>query len=74
MIEVGKLHIYSKSLMLNKVLRKNQLFVILKIDPIENLEHLKFVHILTDNGEVKSTILEKHDIDRITVLMHGDET
>ena len=74
MIEIGKLHIYSKSLMLNKVLRKNQLFVILKIDPIENLEHLKFVHILTDNGEVKSTILEKHDIDRITVLMHGDET
>ena len=74
MIEVGKLHIYSKSLMLNKVLRKNQLFVILKIDPIENLEHLKFVHILTDNGEVKSTILEKHDIDRITVLAHGDET
>lgn len=60
--------------MLNKVLRRNQLFVILKIDPIENLEHLKFVHILTDNGEVKSTILEKHDIDRITVLMHGDET
>lgn len=74
MIEIGKLHIYSKSLMLNKVLRKNQLFVILKIDPIENLEHLKFVHILTDNGEVKTTILEKHDIDRITVLMHGDET
>ena len=74
MIEIGKLHIYSKSLMLNKVLRRNQLFVILKIDPIENLEHLKFVHILTDNGEVKSTILEKHDIDRITVLMHGDET